>query len=64
MGFGLSGNGLDRGRPRGRLSWRGIVALITAAGVALTPEQQAAIVSAGLAVIGLIGVLLGDQKKQ
>jgi len=45
-------------------TWRGIVALITAAGVALTPEQQAAIVSAGLAVIGLIGVLLGDQKKQ
>jgi hypothetical protein len=42
-------------------TWRGIVALLTAAGVSLSPEQTAAIVSAGLAIIGLVGVFTADK---
>ncbi len=42
-------------------TWRGILALVTAAGVALTPEQSSAIIAAGLAVIGLIGVFTADK---
>lgn len=45
-------------------TWRGIVALITAVGVALSPEQVEAIVAAGLAVVGLIGVLTPDSGSQ
>lgn len=37
-------------------TWRGIFMLLTALGVALKPEQVAAITSAGMAVVGLIGV--------
>ena len=43
-------------------TWRGIVALLTAAGVALTPEQGEAVVALGLAVIGAIGVFAADKK--
>jgi len=42
-------------------SWRGAVALATAAGVTLTPELQNAVISAGLGLIGLIGVLTKDK---
>jgi hypothetical protein len=42
-------------------TWRGIVALLTAFGVALSPEQTAAIVSLGLAVVGAIGALAPDK---
>jgi hypothetical protein len=42
-------------------TWRGIVALLTAGGIALSPEQMAAIVSAGLAMIGLFGVFTSDK---
>lgn len=51
----------------GRLSeastWRGIVALLTAAGISLSPEQAAAIVAVGLAVIGTIGAFFPDIKQ-
>jgi hypothetical protein len=43
-------------------TWRGIVALLTAAGVALSPEQADAVVALGLAVIGAIGVFTADKK--
>lgn len=43
-------------------TWRGIVALITATGVAISPEQTEAIVAAGLAVMGLLGAFLPDPK--
>lgn len=43
-------------------TWRGIVALITAAGVAISPTQQAAIVATGLAVMGLLGAFVPDAK--
>lgn len=37
-------------------TWRGLVLIITALGVQLDPEQIDAIVAAGLAINGLIGV--------
>ena len=43
-------------------SWRGLVAILTAIGVTLSPEQKDAIVAAGLAIIGLIGVFTADKK--
>ena len=43
-------------------TWRGIVAILTAAGVAISPEQGEAIVALGLAVIGAIGVFTSDKK--
>lgn len=43
-------------------TWRGIVAIITAAGISLEPGQTEAIVALGLAVIGAIGVFLPDGK--
>lgn len=38
-------------------TWRGIVMLATALGVNIDPAQASAIISAGLAVVGLINVL-------
>jgi hypothetical protein len=42
-------------------TWRGIAALITAAGIALSPEQVAAVTAAGLAVVGIIGAFFPDK---
>ena len=42
-------------------TWRGIVALLTAFGVALSPDQTAAIVAAGLGLAGAIGALAPDK---
>ena len=42
-------------------TWRGLLMLMTAAGIAITPEQTDAIVDAGLAVIGFIGVFFPDK---
>jgi hypothetical protein len=44
-------------------TWRGIIALVTAAGVALSPDQVDKIVAAGLALIGLIGAFTPDKMK-
>jgi len=41
-------------------TWRGIIAIITAAGVNISPELQNSIVALGLAVMGLIGVVIPD----
>jgi hypothetical protein len=41
-------------------SWRGIFLLLTAAGVTLRPELQAAITAVGLALTGLVGVVAPD----
>jgi hypothetical protein len=43
-------------------SWRGIVLLATALGVNVAPELLNAIVTAGLGVAGLLGVLTKDKK--
>lgn len=41
-------------------TWRGIVAVIAAFGLAFSPEQAAAIVTAGVALIGAIEVFRKD----
>ena len=43
-------------------SWRGLALLATAAGVNVAPDMLNAIVTAGLGVAGLIGVLTADKK--
>jgi hypothetical protein len=40
-------------------TWRGIVWLISSFGIVLKPDVAAAIIAAGMAVSGLIGVLAG-----
>jgi len=42
-------------------TWRGLVALATAVGVTLSSEQMNAIVGAGLALMGLLGVFTKDK---
>ncbi len=41
-------------------TWRGAVWLLTAFGVSLRPEQSEAIIAAGMAMAGLLGVFLSD----
>lgn len=43
-------------------TWRGLVMLVTAAGIGISPEQLEALVMAGLAVSGAIGVFCRDTK--
>lgn len=42
-------------------TWRGFVLILTAAGVPLAPGLAEAIVSVGLAVAGLLGVVTADR---
>ncbi len=44
-------------------TWRGLVWLLTAGGLVLSPEQQAAIIGAGAAIAGLIGVFFTDTQQ-
>ena len=44
-------------------TWRGIALLLTAFGVQIAPDVQEAIISAGVAVAGAIGVLFPDTAK-
>ena len=37
-------------------TWRGLVWILTAVGIQLDPDQQVAIISAGMALAGLIAV--------
>lgn len=43
-------------------TWRGLVAILTAAGVTLNPDQIAAIVALGLSIAGGLGAFLPDKK--
>lgn len=43
-------------------TWRGLVLVITALGVQLTPDQFSATVATGLAVSGLIGAFFPDKQ--
>ena len=45
-------------------TWRGIMALLTSLGIVISPETQEAILAAGLAIIGLIGILFKDKLAQ
>ena len=42
-------------------TWRGLVLISAALGAVLTPEQQEAIVTAGLLIAGLIGAAFPDK---
>ena len=42
-------------------TWRGFILLLTAIGVPVAPELQEVIVSAGLGLAGLIGVVTADK---
>jgi len=42
-------------------TWRGLVLIATACGAPLCPDQQEAIVTAGLLVAGLIGAAVPDK---
>ena len=44
-------------------TWRGIALLLTALGVQVAPDVQEAVISAGVAVAGAIGVLFPDATK-
>lgn len=44
-------------------TWRGVLAVVTAAGISISPEQMAAITSLGLASIGLVGAFFPDSTK-
>ena len=41
-------------------TWRGLIAIAMAFGLTITPDQQNAILAAGLAVIGLINTVKRD----
>lgn len=43
-------------------TWRGLVLVLTALGVPMAPEMTQAIVSAGLGIAGLLGVVTADPK--
>ena len=43
-------------------TWRGLVMLLTALGISLSPEQAAAIIACGMSVSGLLGVFWGEKK--
>lgn len=42
-------------------TWRGIVAFLTGVGIYLSPEQQAAIITGGLAIMGILGAFFPDK---
>jgi len=41
-------------------TWRGLVWLLTVAGITLTPEQTTIVVTAGMTLAGLLGVFLPE----
>ena len=43
-------------------TWRGVVMLLTAVGLKITVEMGDAIIGVGIAVAGLVGMLLPDSK--
>lgn len=50
-------------RLKEKTTWRGITALLTAVGVALSPEQTEAIILGGVAIAGLFEVFFKEPKK-
>lgn len=50
-------------RLREASTWRGMVWLLTVSGVALRPDQVEAIVLAGMAIAGVLGVFLQDKAR-
>lgn len=42
-------------------TWRGAVVILTALGVHLSPDQVAGVLTAGLGLSGLVGVMFADK---
>lgn len=51
-------------RLKERSTWLGIISIVTAAGVSLSPEQSEAIVSVGVVICGAIAAFTADAKAQ
>lgn len=49
-------------RAREASTWRGVFMILTAFGVAITPEQANAVIAAGMAVVGAVGAFFPDAK--
>lgn len=43
-------------------TWRGLVALLTGAGIVISPELSAQITATGLSIIGLINIIRKEKK--
>lgn len=43
-------------------TWKGLIGIATAGGIALSPDESAAIIAAGLALVGLINVFRNESK--
>ena len=50
-------------RAREASTWRGIVLILTACGVTMTPDQADAAIATGLAVVGAVGAFFPDAVK-
>ena len=48
-------------RARERSTWLGLVSLLTAIGITLSPDQVAAIIAAGVAIGSLVAVFTRDK---
>jgi hypothetical protein len=48
-------------RAKERSTWLGIVGFLTAIGLALTPEQTAAVTAAGMALASLVAAFSSDK---
>ena len=44
-------------------TWLGLTAILTAVGITLSPELTTQIAAVGLAVVGLIKVIINERKK-
>lgn len=44
-------------------TWKGLVGIVTAAGVVISPDMAQAIIATGMALIGLINVFRNEKKK-
>jgi hypothetical protein len=44
-------------------TWRGIILILTSAGVNIAPAMADAIIGAGIGICGLVGVLTADKPK-
>lgn len=42
-------------------TWRGIIGLLTAAGISVSPEMLDKIVAAGMALMGVVGMFFKDK---
>jgi hypothetical protein len=43
-------------------TWRGIIGLLTALGIKISPDLQNSIIAAGLSLMGLINILIAEKR--